>query len=133
MFLLTVALVTYAQDPHPTFRHYTVENGLPSSEIYQIKQDSKGYIWFAIGNGVSRFDGYEFEDMSMADGLPDNTVFEIFEGLSVLLILLMARQELLTESFIAIEVQKEKTYLEYVITHHGIGQVKYNENKKGKF
>lgn len=56
-----------------------MEDGLPSSEIYQVKQDSKGYIWFATGNGVSRFDGYEFKNFSLKDGLPDNTVFEIFE------------------------------------------------------
>jgi ligand-binding sensor domain-containing protein len=75
-FLFTTAR---AQDPHPSFRHYTVEDGLPSSEVYQVKQDSKGYIWFATGNGVSRFNGYEFENFSMSNGLPDNTVFEIFE------------------------------------------------------
>lgn len=70
-----------AQDisPHPVFRQYTVEDGLPSSEVYQVKQDSKGYIWFATGNGVSRFDGYEFKNFSLEDGLLDNTVFEIFE------------------------------------------------------
>ncbi|HLP12734.1 MAG TPA: two-component regulator propeller domain-containing protein [Flavobacteriales bacterium] len=68
-----------AQNPHPAFKQYTVEQGLPSTEIYQVKQDSKGYIWFATNNGVSRFNGYEFENFSMSNGLPDNTVFEIFE------------------------------------------------------
>ncbi|MEM9686046.1 MAG: histidine kinase [Bacteroidota bacterium] len=71
--------VISAQNPHPAFRQYTVEDGLPSSEVYQIKQDSKGYIWFATGNGVSRFNGYEFENFSMNNGLPDNTVFDIYE------------------------------------------------------
>lgn len=73
------ATLCVAQSPHPSFRQYTVEDGLPSSEVYQVKQDSKGYIWFATGNGVSRFDGYRFENFSLEDGLPDNTVFEIFE------------------------------------------------------
>lgn len=77
--LVTGKVCTYAQTPHPAFRHYTVEDGLPGSEVYQVKQDSKGYIWFATGNGVSRFDGYEFTNFSLEDGLPDNTVFEIFE------------------------------------------------------
>lgn len=73
------ATLCVAQSPHPSFRQYTVEDGLPSSEVYQVKQDSKGYIWFATGNGVSRFDGYRFENFSLDDGLPDNTVFEIYE------------------------------------------------------
>lgn len=77
--MLFVTISGFAQDAHPSFKHYTVEDGLPSSEVYQVKQDSKGYIWFATGNGVSRFNGYEFENFSISDGLPDNTVFEIYE------------------------------------------------------
>ncbi len=83
LFLLFLLLLCsqriFAQDAHPSFKPYTVEDGLASSEIYQVKQDSKGYIWFATGNGVSRFNGYEFENFSMSNGLPDNTVFEIVE------------------------------------------------------
>lgn len=77
--LLLCPCFVRAQYSHPTFRQYTIENGLPSSDVYQVKQDSKGYIWFATGNGVSRFNGYTFENFSMSNGLPDNTVFEIFE------------------------------------------------------
>ena len=61
------------------FRHFTPEDGLSSSEVYHVFQDSKGYIWFATDNGVSRYDGYEFRNFSQQDGLPDNTVFEIYE------------------------------------------------------
>lgn len=68
-----------AQSPHPAFKQYSVEDGLSSSEVYQVKQDSEGYIWFATGNGVNRFNGYEFEHFSMSNGLPDNTVFNIHE------------------------------------------------------
>ncbi len=77
--LLFAGNVVIAQDPHPAFRQYSVEDGLPSSKVYQVKQDSKGYMWFATNNGVSRFNGYGFENFSMKDGLPDNTVFEIYE------------------------------------------------------
>jgi len=76
---LLLCAVLRAQDPHPAFRQYTVDDGLPSFEVYQVKQDSKGYIWFATNNGVSRYDGYTFENFSIAEGLPDNTVFEIYE------------------------------------------------------
>ena len=79
MLMLCLYTAVSAQDAHPSLKHYTVEDGLPSSEVYQVKQDSKGYIWFATGNGVSRFNGYEFENFSLKDGLPDNTVFEIYE------------------------------------------------------
>lgn len=63
----------------PFYRHYTVDDGLPSNEVYHVFQDSKGYIWFATNNGVSRFDGSKFENFDMDSGLPDNVVFEIYE------------------------------------------------------
>jgi ligand-binding sensor domain-containing protein len=59
--------------------HYGVEDGLPSSEVYSAFQDSKGYMWFATDAGVSRFNGYEFENFDVSDGLTDNTVFLITE------------------------------------------------------
>ncbi len=61
------------------FRHYTIEDGLPNSQVYHAIQDSRGYIWFATDDGVSRFDGYEFKNFTKKDGLTDNTVFEIYE------------------------------------------------------
>ncbi|PCI95286.1 MAG: hypothetical protein COB15_12320, partial [Flavobacteriales bacterium] len=61
------------------FKHYGVEDGLPSSEVYSAFQDSKGYMWFATDAGVSRFNGYEFENFDASDGLTDNTVFLITE------------------------------------------------------
>ena len=61
------------------YHHYTVSDGLPSSEVYSAFQDSKGYMWFATDAGVSRFNGYEFENFNTSDGLTDNTVFLITE------------------------------------------------------
>lgn len=42
-------------------------------------QDSKGYIWIATNMGVSRFDGKVFTNFDKEDGLPENTVFEVYE------------------------------------------------------
>ncbi|HSA04867.1 MAG TPA: two-component regulator propeller domain-containing protein, partial [Tenuifilaceae bacterium] len=61
------------------YRHLTVDEGLSASEVYHVLQDSKGYIWFATNNGVSRFDGYGFTNFDLVSGLADNTVFEIYE------------------------------------------------------
>ena len=52
------------------FDNYTIKNGLPSNAIMDILQDSKGYMWFATQNGISRFDGYNFKNFSIDDGLP---------------------------------------------------------------
>ena len=79
LFLFIGIIPAFSQSPQPSFRHYAVEDGLPSSEVYHAMQDSKGYIWFATDMGISRFNGYEFENFTLKDGLPDLTIFNIYE------------------------------------------------------
>jgi ligand-binding sensor domain-containing protein len=59
--------------------HYTVLSGLPSSSVYEMMMDSKGFIWFGSDNGVTRFDGQNFKTYTVEDGLRDNTVLRCFE------------------------------------------------------
>jgi ligand-binding sensor domain-containing protein len=63
------------------FRHlnYTTSNGLPSSEVYSLLEDSKGYMWFATDHGVCRYNGKTFTTYTVADSLPDNSVFRMCE------------------------------------------------------
>ncbi len=59
-------------------RHYSVEDGILSSEIYAQAQDTVGYIWFATSRGVSRFDGQTFVNYTVKDGLPTNSIITMF-------------------------------------------------------
>ncbi|HXB13445.1 MAG TPA: two-component regulator propeller domain-containing protein, partial [Bacteroidia bacterium] len=59
--------------------NYNIHDGLPSSEVYHVMQDSKGFMWFGTDHGVCRYDGYYFKTFTSADGLADNTVFECKE------------------------------------------------------
>src|SRR4051812_9506698 len=61
------------------FKNYSTKDGLPSSEVYCVKQDSRGFIWFGTDGGVSCFDGYVFKNFTTENGLVDNTIFEIQE------------------------------------------------------
>ena len=56
---------------------YNVEDGLPSSNIYQVLEDKKGYIWIATDKGLARFNGYTFQNFTIQDGLPSNDVWGI--------------------------------------------------------
>ncbi|OJY81537.1 MAG: hypothetical protein BGP13_20330 [Sphingobacteriales bacterium 40-81] len=38
------------------------KDGLPSSEILVLLQDSKGFVWIGTSTGVSKYDGYSFEN-----------------------------------------------------------------------
>ncbi len=45
-----------------SLKKYTVEDGLPSSYLYKIKQDKEGFIWITTEGGISKFDGISFNN-----------------------------------------------------------------------
>lgn len=51
------AFLLGAQDPYYTT--ISLSDGLPSNTVYDVLQDSKGYIWLATAEGLSRYDGFE--------------------------------------------------------------------------
>jgi ligand-binding sensor domain-containing protein len=69
LILVCFSAQVFPQNPTLSFRHYTVEDGLPGSEVYKVFQDSKGFMWFSTNMGVSRFDGKVFRNFSTEDGL----------------------------------------------------------------
>lgn len=79
IFFFIFFFSTYLSAQQPLFINYSVKEGLPSSEVYDILEDHNGYIWYATDAGVSRYDGYHFRNYTSADGLPDNTVFGLTE------------------------------------------------------
>lgn len=62
---------------------YSTENGLSSSLINQLLQDSKGFIWVATEYGLNRFDGLSFSnythDPNDSLSLTSNYVRTLFE------------------------------------------------------
>jgi len=64
-----------AQDPSHLL--YGEEDGLPSSEVYNLCLDKHGMLWLSSDRGVCSFDGYEFKCYNTSDGLAHNTNFII--------------------------------------------------------
>ncbi len=58
---------------------YTVADGLLRDSVHKIKQDSRGFLWFCTGEGISRFDGYAFKNFTTADGLPERHANDFLE------------------------------------------------------
>ncbi|MEO1513992.1 MAG: histidine kinase [Bacteroidota bacterium] len=73
-FLLLLSHPLLSQEPATW--HYTDEEGLPSMTIYRILQDNDGYIWLATGNGICRFNGYEFETFN-SPVLENNEILQL--------------------------------------------------------
>ncbi len=60
------------------FRFYTVVDGLTQSEVVDIAQDQAGYLWFTTARGLNRYDGKDFEQYTISDGLPSNSLTALY-------------------------------------------------------
>lgn len=76
---LCVAFYVPVRSQTPYFKKISFQEGLPATNIYDILNDSKGYIWFATDNGVTRYDGFEFENFTTSDGLAFNSTLALYE------------------------------------------------------
>lgn len=76
--LLWLVIYCLALPQSYRLRNYSVDDGLPSAEVYDILQDSEGYMWFATGFGVCRYDGYDFKTYTTQDGLLDNSIVSLY-------------------------------------------------------
>jgi ligand-binding sensor domain-containing protein len=73
---LCATIAVYSQDP--VYYNYRSNNGLPSNEVYNVRADSRGWLWFGTDRGVARFDGSSFVTYSVNDGIEENVVTDIF-------------------------------------------------------
>ncbi|CAN5309768.1 hypothetical protein BH23BAC1_BH23BAC1_48290 [soil metagenome] len=57
------------------FRTWGLEEGLPQSQVYDIIQDTRGFLWVCTnGGGVARFNGRNFKVFNTQNGLVHNQV-----------------------------------------------------------
>lgn len=72
LFLISIG-IGYGQNNQ--LRSYTLEDGLPQSQVYAIEQDAIGYLWLGTqGGGLTRFDGETFKTFNENDGLISNYI-----------------------------------------------------------
>ncbi len=66
------------------FAAFTGEEGLSSGSVFGITQDEHGFLWFATGDGLSRYDGYVFRifrfDRGNPNSLSNNNIMAILQG-----------------------------------------------------
>lgn len=77
-FLILFAYSGFSQ--YSSFRNFDVNDGLPSSQVYDIIQDDFGFLWFSTDRGLSRYDGYSFENFGVTDGIPGSVVFDFYKA-----------------------------------------------------
>src|SRR5690349_12033173 len=63
------------------FRALTPDDGLSSSRVQAIHQDSRGFMWFGTTKGLNRYDGYGFAVYRHRDG--DSTSLAANDALTI--------------------------------------------------
>ena len=58
---------------------YSIADGLPNNNVFRVLRDSRGFVWFATREGLSRFDGYTFTNYDEDDGLPSAIINDVIE------------------------------------------------------
>lgn len=83
IFSFIVVCSSLLQVAAQTGRFYSTDNGLSSSLVNQIFQDSKGYVWIATEYGLNKFDGIRFStykhSVSDSVSIKNNYVHTLFE------------------------------------------------------
>lgn len=80
-FVLTACILFYSCGLFAQtsgFLHYSVEDGLPQSQVTSLAQDKKGNLWAGTMSGCSRFDGKSFKTFNTKNGLAENWVTTLY-------------------------------------------------------
>ena len=75
LFLFFVVLHCYSQSYQ--VHHYSGADGLANAHVFDITQDRWGRMWFATRGGISCYDGVDWKNYTMADGLPAQSFVKI--------------------------------------------------------
>ncbi|AYN01333.1 two-component regulator propeller domain-containing protein [Chryseobacterium sp. 3008163] len=72
----------FAQNYSLNNTFHTDNSKLPSNLIFDLEQDDKGFLWIATEDGLSRFDGLNFFNYTIKNGLPSNSVLQVVKDKS---------------------------------------------------
>ena len=76
IFLLFFHIFLFAQSKYK-YNHFTTDDGLPTNTIYAITEDKSGNIVLGTDNGLSIFDGNDFKNYNVKDGLQNPFIVSV--------------------------------------------------------
>ena len=68
-----IGSVVYGQE----YQNISIDDGLPSNNVYRIAQDAAGFIWFITDKGMAKYDGEHLKLFTTKQGLPINDIWNI--------------------------------------------------------
>jgi ligand-binding sensor domain-containing protein/anti-sigma regulatory factor (Ser/Thr protein kinase) len=80
LVILFAGLIKPVSAQQHIFKNYTVNDGLVANSVRRVFQDSKGFLWIATWEGLSKYDGHKFTNYSTANGLSHNMINDFYES-----------------------------------------------------
>lgn len=80
--LFKICLFATGQFTHPSYRQFTLRDGLSQMQVIHIMQDSRGYIWAGTKQGINCYNGEKIISYSKKDGLLNDYITAIAEDYS---------------------------------------------------
>ncbi len=81
LFFGSIVSTLYAQHinggQEPVYRVLTISDGLPSNEVYCMKQGPSGNMWIGTDKGLVKYNGSNFRTWTIANGLPGNSILKM--------------------------------------------------------
>lgn len=78
-FFILTALSFFLSAQSFEFKSFSISDGLPQSQVYDIAEDHNGNLWLATwGGGIAKFDGVQFQTYTKKDGLVNNFTSSIY-------------------------------------------------------
>jgi ligand-binding sensor domain-containing protein len=82
VLICVTTLTAFAEEPF-RFQHLTLRDGLSNNSVYQMAQDSRGFMWLGTFSGLNRYDGNRIDifrpEPMDPDSISGSVVFDIVE------------------------------------------------------
>jgi ligand-binding sensor domain-containing protein/two-component sensor histidine kinase len=78
VWLAALGTISVRAENYP-FKRFTTIDGLAQNSVFNIRRDSRGFLWICTGDGLSRFDGARFVNFTMREGLSYAVVNDLVE------------------------------------------------------
>jgi len=128
-FIFLFLSLSYIYSQQNNYQKFTLDNGLASNVVFDIKQDQTGYLWIATDKGVLKFDGDDFTQITQQKttslSTKNNTVYI---GLENGLIIKKGNQEEFFESKEVLKIYHYKNET-YVGTIQGLSKLRNDSLK----
>lgn len=81
-FLLNLILISlfcslFVHGQDKPFALFTEDDGLADNDVRDIVKDKEGYLWIGTSNGLSKYDGQNFTNFQVRQGLPGKWVWSV--------------------------------------------------------